>query len=261
MHPLLNIALKAARLAGEVITRSIDRLSSIEISEKQKNDYVTDIDRKAEQVIIDTIRRAYPSHGILAEESGATKGDDYLWIIDPLDGTTNFIHGYPHFAVSIGITYRNQLEHGLIFDPIRQEIFTASRGQGAQLNNRRIRVSSCSLFDKALLATGLPYRKHDFLKTYLQTLASVTEKTDDVRRSGSAALDLAYVAASRLDGYWEFGLSAWDLAAGALMVREAGGFISDCNGGEDFLQRGDIVAATPKIYKQLLPLIKESFYV
>jgi myo-inositol-1(or 4)-monophosphatase len=252
VQPILNIAIRAARSAGALIVRQLERADSLEVTTKGRNDFVTEVDQRSEQIIIDTIQKAYPDHGILAEESGQRGGGEYLWIIDPLDGTTNFLHNFPHFAVSIAFQHRSQIVQAVIFDPIRQELFTASRGEGAQLDNRRIRVSRKSDLDTALLGTGFPFRELSNLKTYLSTLEAFLPKCAGIRRAGSAALDLAYVAAGRLDGFWEFGLKPWDIAAGALLIHEAGGFVSDPVGGESYLECGDIVAGCPKIAKKIL---------
>jgi len=255
MHPTLNIALRAARAAGNIIVRAMDRLDTIQVTEKKANDFVTEIDKQAEQVIIETIRDAYPSHGILAEESGSHNGDDTVWIIDPIDGTSNYIHGFPHFAISIGVQHKGRLEHGLIFDPVRQETFIASRGDGARLNDRRIRVSKCVNFHGALLGTGIPHSKKELLPFYIKMFETLMPLAAGIRRAGSAALDLAYVAAGRLDGFWELGLSPWDVAAGALIIQEAGGLVSDTGGGENYLHGGSIVAGNPKIFKLLLQTV------
>jgi len=256
MHPILNIAVTAARRAGDIITRSLDRNGKVNVQQKNHNDFVTEIDQLAEKDIIATIRRAYPTHSILAEESGRHRGDDYQWIIDPLDGTSNFIHGFPHFAVSIAIAYRGQLEHAVIYDPIRQELFTASRGAGAKLNDYRIRVGQRKNLQESLLGTGFPYRSHEHLTTYLRGFATLLPQCAGMRRAGSAALDLAYVAAGRLDGFWEMGLHPWDIAAGALLIKEAGGIISDFNGKENYLMDGNVVTGNAKIHKDLLAVIK-----
>lgn len=258
MHPLINIALRAARSAGNIITRSIERLDVIEITEKQQNDFVTEIDKQAEKIIIDTIRNAYPSHGILAEESGNRAGDETVWIIDPLDGTTNYIHGFPHFAISIGIQHKGRIEHGLIFDPVRQETFIATRGEGARLNDRRVRVSKRAGLQGALLGTGFPFRQINDLAPYIKTLQTLMPLAGGIRRAGSAALDLAYVACGRLDGFWEFGLAPWDIAAGAILIQEAGGLISDAQGSEDYLTNGSVIAGNPKVFKALLQTIRAS---
>lgn len=257
MHPFVNIAVKAARKAGDYIVRASEHVNDISAKLKQPHDYVTEVDQTAEEIIIDTIKYSYPDHSILAEESGAIDtGAEYEWIIDPLDGTTNFIHGMPHFAVSIAIRQGNRIEHGVIYDPMRQELFTASRGAGAQMNNRRMRVSQQAHFDKALLGTGFPLKEPQLLEPYLNTFNKVIPLVTGIRRGGSAALDLAYVACGRFDGYWEMGLHVWDIAAGVLMVREAGGLVSDLQGGESHLKSGNILAGNPKIFKQLLKNIQ-----
>jgi myo-inositol-1(or 4)-monophosphatase len=253
MHPALNIAITAARKAGNIIARAIDRLDTIKISMKSQNDFVSEIDKLAEQEIIHIIRKAYPNHGILAEESGETKGDDFIWIIDPLDGTSNFIHGFPHFAVSIALAHKNQLQQAVIYDPIRQELFTASRGEGAKLNQYRMRVSQCKELHSAMIGTGFPYKSIDRLPHYLKDFTELTKSVTAIRRAGSAALDLAYVAAGRLDGFWEYDLSPWDIAAGALLITEAGGLISEPNGGVDYMKSGNVVTANQK----LLPILLE----
>jgi myo-inositol-1(or 4)-monophosphatase len=251
MHPLLNIAVRAARRAGEVIARSIPRLEGIEIHAKDRHDYVTEVDRTAELEIIGIIRHHYPDHAILAEESGSSGSGETRWIIDPLDGTTNFLHGFPVYAVSIGCEVRGRLEVATIYDVLRQELFTATRGAGAQLDSRRIRVSRRNGLDGALLATGFPFRANDDLDTYLEMLRVLMPLVAGVRRAGSAALDLAYVAAGRVDGFWELGLKPWDTAAGALLVTEAGGHLSTVS-GEAYQHGGDVVAGTPRIHAALV---------
>jgi len=259
---MLNIALRAARSAGELIIRSTERLDVISVSEKDARDYVSEIDRNAEQLIITALRKAYPNHGILGEESGLSQGSgdgaDYLWIIDPLDGTTNFLRGVPHYAVSIACKYRGRLEHAVIIDPVRQEEFTASRGRGAALNGRRLRVGSRKSLEGALLGTGFPFRdgQMDNLEAYLSMFRSLVGQTAGVRRAGAASLDLAYVAAGRFDAFWEFGLSEWDTAAGALLIQEAGGLVSDFSGGHDFLEKGQVVAGNSKCFKAVLTAIQ-----
>jgi myo-inositol-1(or 4)-monophosphatase len=238
MHPLVNIAVKAARRAGEIIVRSFDHLDSLNISNKAPNDFVSEVDVKAEEAIIDIIRYAYPDHAIMAEESGYQEANnEYVWIIDPLDGTANYLHGFPHYSVSIAVQIKNRLEHAVIFDPMRQECFTATRGRGAQLNDRRIRVSKQQNFSHAILGTGFPYRVRDeaTCAQYFTNMQNIFSKCSDLRRVGSAALDLAYVAAGRLDGYWEYNLHAWDIAASCLLVKEAGGLVSDNHGAENYL--------------------------
>jgi len=252
MQPLLNIGMRAARRAGDLIVRSLSRLDSINVDIKGRNDFVTDIDRKAEADIIATIRRSYPQHAVLAEESGRSGEHEFVWIIDPLDGTTNFLHGFPTFAVSIAVEHRGRLEHAVIYDPMRQEFFTASRGDGAQLEGKKIRVSSQRTLEGALIGTGLPFRMDpQLVDAYLAMLKVVMATAAGVRRPGSAALDLAYVAAGRLDGFWEFGLSPWDTAAGALLIQEAGGRIGTATGA-DYALGPNVVAGNPKVYEELL---------
>lgn len=260
MEPMTNIALRAARRAGELIVRASDELDRIDIRNKSANDFVSQVDVQAEQEIIKQLRRAYPGHAILAEESGFTgpesgSGDaEYTWVIDPLDGTTNFIRGIPHYAVSIACLRGRRIEHAVIVDPVRREEFTASRGKGAQLNGHRIRVSRLPSLDAALLGTGIPFRGHreKFLPAYGETLAKLAGQCAGIRRAGAAALDLAYVAAGRLDAFWELGLSPWDMAAGALLVREAGGLVADMDGSENFMDSGNIVCGNPKCFKAVL---------
>jgi len=250
--PLLNIAVRAARRAGEVIVRSLNHLESLTVSSKGRNDFVSEVDHAAEREIIGTIRRHYPQHAFLAEESGRSGEHDTLWIVDPLDGTTNFLHGFPVFAVSIACQIKGRLEHAVIYDPMRQELFTASRGAGAHLDNHRMRVSKARSLDGALIATGFPYRANmRYLDAYLAMLRAVTEQVAGLRRPGAAALDLAYVAAGRVDAFWELGLSAWDTAAGTLLIQEAGGRVGTLTGAE-YRQEGHIVAGTPKVYAALL---------
>ncbi|QLF94608.1 inositol monophosphatase [Pseudomonas sp. ABC1] len=262
MQPMLNIALRAARSAGELIIRSTERLDVVSINEKDARDYVTDIDRAAEQTIVAALRKAFPNHSILGEEGGQIegKGDgaDYQWVIDPLDGTTNFIHGVPHYAVSIACKYRGRLEHAVVLDPVRQEEFTASRGRGAALNGRRIRVGSRKSLEGALIGTGFPFRDSqlDDLDNYLNMFRSLVGQTAGLRRAGAASLDLAYVAAGRFDAFWEFGLSEWDMAAGALLIQEAGGLVSDFSGGHEFLEKGQVVAGNAKCFKAILTTIQ-----
>lgn len=252
MQPMLNIAIKAARAAGQIIVRHMDRLDTLSVRDKQPNDYVSEVDDLAEREIIRVIRRAYPGHAILAEESGSQGEGDYQWIIDPLDGTTNFLHHFPQFAVSIALRHQGRLEQAVVYDPAKDELFCASRGAGATLNNRRIRVTSLKDLDGALLGTGIPFREDQDLDAYLRGLRAMLPGTAGVRRAGSAALDLAYVAAGRLDGFWEYGLNAWDMAAGVLLVQEAGGLVGDPRGGADALASGDVVAASPKVFKAMV---------
>jgi len=256
MHPMLNIAVKAAREAGNVIARHVDRIDTLNIQTKERNDFVSEVDHMAEQAIIRVIKRAYPSHGFLAEESGATGNSEFTWIIDPLDGTTNFLYGFPQFAVSIALQQGDRLEQAVVYDPIKQELFAASRGGGATLNNRRIRVTQRTDLDGALLGTGIPFRTHQNLDRYLETMRALLPGTAGVRRAGSAALDLAYVAAGRLDGFWEFGLNSWDMAAGVLLIQEAGGMIGEPDGGKNYLKSGNVVAGNPKVYAAMLEALK-----
>jgi len=255
MQPPVNIAVRAARRAGEIIVRSMNRLDSIQVTTKGRNDFATEVDRAAEQEIMAVISKAYPDHAFLAEESGRSGNSETVWIIDPLDGTTNYIHGFPTFAVSIACQHRGRLEHAVIYDPLRQEIFSASRGEGARLENRRLRVSNRPGLDGALIATGFPYRaQQDHADAYLAMLKAVMAQAAGIRRPGAAALDLAYVAAGRVDGYWEFGLQAWDSAAGALLIQEAGGRIGTFSGAPYDLSP-NIVAGTPRVYEALLEVI------
>lgn len=258
MHPTLNIAIKAARRAATVINRASLDLDLIRVETKSPNDFVSEVDRAAEEAIIQVLREAYPSHSILAEESGETGPEaesEYQWIIDPLDGTTNFIHGLPQYAVSIALARAGTVEHAVVFDPNRNELFTASKGAGAFLNDRRIRVSKRTKLQEALIGTGFPYRMFDNVETYLAIFKELTQKTAGLRRPGAASLDLCYVACGRYDGFWEFGLSPWDMAAGALVIAEAGGLVSDLNGDPEYLRTGNIVAGTPKVFAPLLQLI------
>ncbi|OGO94337.1 MAG: inositol monophosphatase [Coxiella sp. RIFCSPHIGHO2_12_FULL_42_15] len=258
MHPMLNIAIQAARSAGKIIVRFLDHLETSDVNEKSRHDFVTKADQMAEKEIIEQIRRRYPSHSIIAEESEPVHGDRFCWIIDPLDGTTNFIHGLPQFAVSIALRIDEKLTVGVVYDPIKDELFTAERGKGAQLNNRRIRVSNCLKMENALLGTGFPCRNTEKLPYYLKTFATLFPNSAGVRRMGAASLDLAYLAAGRLDAFWEMDLSIWDIAAGALLVVEAGGMVSDFQGEEKYLENGHIVAASPKLHKPLLDALVET---
>lgn len=258
MQPLLNIAVRAARNAGDFIVRKMNKLHDIKIETKSENDFVTEVDRQAEERVIETLLKSYPGHGIIAEESAEIEGtEDYRWIIDPLDGTTNYLHGFPHFAVSIACQHKGRLEHAVIYDPLKQELFTASRGDGATLNNRRIRVTNIKSTQGALLGTGFPFKHRDQLDIFLKLFNEFFSTASDIRRAGSAALDLAYVAAGRLDGYWESGLQSWDIAAGALIVREAGGIVADYDGDEHYLENGDVIAGNPKIFGQMLRKIQQ----
>ncbi|HEX9877344.1 MAG TPA: inositol monophosphatase family protein [Gammaproteobacteria bacterium] len=256
MHGMVNIAVRAARRAGDLMLRQLNQLDALEVTEKGRNEYVTEVDHLAEQAIVEVIYDHYPDHAILAEERGALGSHDFQWIIDPLDGTTNFIHGFPVFSVSIAVRHKDRLEHAVVYDPTRQEIFTASRGQGAQLDGRRIRVSRRHRLQDALIATGFPYRfGNDDIDGYMEMLKTVINESSGIRRPGSAALDLCYVAAGRVDGFWELGLKIWDVAAGALLIREAGGRISDFHGDDAYLESGNVVAGNPKIYAALSKLL------
>lgn len=260
MHPLLNTAIKAARKAGAIINRASMDVDLLQVNTKGHADFVTEVDRAAEQAIIEIISHAYPDHGFLAEESGARQPQsgksDHTWIIDPLDGTTNFIHGFPQYAVSIGCMHGGQITQAVIYDPSRNDLYTATRGRGAFLNDRRIRVSKRGQMAESLIGTGFPFRDLEFLDRYLAIFRRVTAATAGIRRPGSAALDLACVAAGRYDGFWEFGLSPWDIAAGTLLVIEAGGLVTDDQGGAGYLDSGNVVCGNPRIAPQLLQLVR-----
>ena len=252
MQPLLNIAVRAARRAGDIIVRNIDRVPSLHVKAKGRNDFVSEIDHMAERDIMETVRRMHPDHGFLCEESGRSGGDEFVWIIDPLDGTTNFLHGFPVFAVSIAVEYRGRLEHAVVYDPMRQELFTASRGDGAQVDGKRIRVSKQVTLDGALIGTGFPYRANTrWIDEYMAMLRTVIQATAGIRRPGAASLDLAYVAAGRIDGFWELGLSPWDTAAGTLLITEAGGRVGTLT-GDPYAQGGHIITGTPKVFEALV---------
>jgi len=254
---MINIAVRAARNAGNVLLRYFEHTDTLTVTSKGANDFVTEVDRSAERAIIDVLRDKYPHHAILAEESGDHKGDEeYQWVIDPLDGTTNYLHGFPQFSISIALKYRGRVEHAVVYDPLREELFTASRGSGALLNDRRIRVTKRKGLEGALVGTGFPYRYHDHLDAYLGMFRDIIMQTAGIRRPGSAALDLAYVAAGRYDGFWELGLAEWDLAAGALLVKEAGGIVTDIGGGDRYLETGNIIAGGPKHHHALLRAIQ-----
>ncbi len=262
MEPMLTIALRAGRKAAELIERAFERIDLVTFESKSHNDFVTEVDKAAEKEIIYHLRKAYPDHTIRGEEGGLQPGKnpDYEWIIDPLDGTTNFIHGVPHFSVSIACKYKGQLEHAVIIDPIKREEFTASRGRGAKLNDRRLRVSPRRGLEGALIGTGIPFNGYslEHIVPYLACVQEIAGETAGIRRAGSAALDLAYVAAGRFDGFWEMNLNAWDIAAGILLVTEAGGLVSDFNGGADFLDSGNIVACGPKVFKPILQIVQKN---
>ena len=256
LHPLVNIAVRAARRAGEVMMRAANRIDQLKISTKSPNDFVSEVDQQAEREIIHIILKAYPDHSILAEESGDHEGGEYQWIIDPLDGTTNYLHGFPQYSVSIAVRHKNRLEHAVVYDPLKDELFSASRGAGAQLNSRRIRVSQAAGIEGALLGTGFPFKDQRNLDVYLETLKAMIVPTAGVRRAGSAALDLAYVAAGRLDGFWELGLKPWDMAAGLLLIQEAGGMVSNIDGGVQLLDSGNVVAGNPKVFKDMIRVLQ-----
>ena len=256
MHPMVNIAVKAARRAGNIINRATRNLDIVAFREKAANDFVSEVDREAEAAIIRTLREAYPGHSILAEESGASGESEHQWIIDPLDGTTNFLHGFPQYAVSIAYRHRGTVTHGVIYDPGRNDLFTASRGRGAFLNDQRMRVSKRVHLASSLIGTGFPFRQLEHLEPYLSILRDVMKGSAGLRRAGAASLDLAYVAAGRLDGFWEFGLSAWDMAAGGLMITEAGGLASDLSGESRYLETGNIVAGSRKVFAGLVKELK-----
>ncbi|MEM6639268.1 MAG: inositol monophosphatase family protein [Pseudomonadota bacterium] len=254
---LLNIGVKAARRAGNIIVRGLQNLDNLQIEQKGQNDFASQIDRNAERAIIGVVREAYPDHAVLGEESGADGDGDVQWIIDPLDGTTNFLHGFPQFAVSIAVEVKKRGVAGVVYDPMRQELFTAVKGEGAQLDGKRIRVTQRRGLPGSLLATGFPYRSFDeWADRYWDMLRAVSERAAGIRRPGSAALDMAYIAAGRVDGFWEIGLSPWDTAAGEILVREAGGLISDLHGGEEWRDRKHIVAGGPKVFRELLKVLR-----
>ncbi len=259
---MLTIAVRAARNAGDLIRRSSDNINQLSVNEKTKNDFTSEVDWKAEQEIIKVLRASFPDHAILAEESGEKIGNDYVWIIDPIDGTTNFLHGFPHYCVSIALKNKNKLEIGVVYDPLRDELFTAERGGGAMLNNRKIRVTRPTSLNGALLGTGFPFKFQQHLDAYLSMFRALTLDTAGIRRAGSAALDLAYVAAGRMDGYWEIGLKPWDMAAGILLVQEAGGAITDFSFKDQFMQSGNVIAGSPKMhqlmYQAIEPFVTEA---
>ena len=258
LHPMLNVAIKAARAAGALINRAALDVEAVRISQKQINDFVTEVDHAAERAIIETLLTAYPGHGILAEESGSEHGakhSDYVWIIDPLDGTTNFIHGFPVYCVSIAMAFKGKVEHAVVYDPSRNDLFTATRGRGAFLNERRIRVSKRTQLKDCLVSTGFPFRPGDNFKQYMAMMAELMPRTAGLRRPGAAALDLAYVAAGFTDGFFETGLKPWDVAAGSLLITEAGGLIGNFVGEADFMDQGECLAGNPHVFAQLVQLL------
>lgn len=258
MHPMLNTAIKAARRAGQIINRASLDVGQLKVSTKQQADFVTEVDKLAEHAIIEILHESYPDHAILAEESGASgqAQSEFQWIIDPLDGTTNFIHGFPQYAVSIALAHKGVLNQAVVYDTTRNELYTASKGGGAFLNDKRIRVSNRAKLGEALIGTGFPYRSFKHIDAYLSIFRDLAQKTAGMRRPGAASLDLAYVAAGRLDGFWEFGLSPWDMAAGALLITEAGGLVSDLTGEPNYLTSGHFVGGNPKVFAQLLHAIE-----
>jgi myo-inositol-1(or 4)-monophosphatase len=261
MHPIINIAVNAARAAGKIILRAQDQIESLQVMQKGKHDYVSQVDKAAEEIIIDTIKKAYPQHNFLGEESGhiGSNPNEPTWIIDPLDGTTNFLHGFPQFSISIGVKVQDKVLHGVVYDPVRDELFSASRGEGARMNGKRLRVSSNEKLDYALLGTGFPFREFGNLEPYIHFLKTIIPQCSGIRRAGSAALDLAYVAAGRLDGFWEFGLKPWDIAAGSLLIQEAGGWVTTIEGDSDFFNAKSILAASPKIHQQMQEIAQSCF--
>jgi myo-inositol-1(or 4)-monophosphatase len=258
LHPMLNVAIKAARAAGAIINRAALDIESVRVSQKQVNDFVTEVDHASEEAIIETLLTAYPGHAIWGEETGRTRGaqdSDHVWIIDPLDGTTNFIHGFPVYCVSIALTVKGKVEQAVVYDPTRNDLFTATKGRGAFLNERRIRVSKRTQLGQSLISTGFPFRKGDNFQAYLAMMGEVMQRTAGLRRPGAAALDLAYVAAGYTDGFFETGLSPWDVAAGSLLVTEAGGLVGNFTGEPEFLEHKECLAGNPRIYGQLVPIL------
>ena len=258
LHPMLNVAVKAARAAGALINRAALDVESVRVSQKQINDFVTEVDQAAESAIIETLLTAYPGHGILAEESGRAHGakdSEYVWIIDPLDGTTNFIHGFPVYGVSIALSVRGRIEQAVVYDPTRNDLFTATRGRGAYLNDRRLRVAKRTRLAESLIATGFPFRPGDDFKRYQLVMGELMPRCVGLRRAGAASIDRAYVAAGFTDGFFESGLQPWDVAAGSLLVTEAGGLIGNFTGESDFLEQHECLAANPRIYAQLVSVL------
>ena len=260
MHPVLNVAVEAAHAAAKIMRRQMQHVEAIPVERKARHDYVSEVDRACEAEIVREIKRFYPDHAFLCEEGGASGDSNLLWIIDPLDGTSNYLHGLPHFAVSIAQQVDGRTEHAVVYDPIRDELFTASRGSGAYMNNKRMRVSARNGLDGAILATAFPFRSRDKLQAYARVFQSVFAKVEDFRRAGTASLDLAWVAAGRMDGYFEVGLKAWDVAAGALLVREAGGVVLDFNGNDGVEDAGTIIAAPYKIMTLLRQIIAAKWH-
>ncbi len=261
MQPTLNIALPIVRSAGEFIMRAYERKDSFSVTQKSAHDFVTEIDHKVEQYIFERLQQNYPAYGYLGEESGTQPSDsEHLWILDPLDGTTNFIHGFPQFAISLALKVKGITELAIVYDPVLREEFTALRGRGARMNNHRLRVTAIAGLNDALIGTGFPFRPEQMpqLPSYLKTLSEVARLSAGIRRAGAAALDLAWVAAGRLDGFWESGLSLWDMAAGDLLIREAGGLVTDYQGGVSYLEQGQIVAGNARVVKALLGILQSA---
>jgi len=255
---MVNVAVKAARAAGAIINRAALDVESVRVSQKQANDFVTEVDQASEQMIIETLLGAYPGHAIWAEESGrehGAKDSEFVWIIDPLDGTTNFIHGLPIYCVSIALAVRGKVEQAVIYDPSRNDLFTATKGRGAYMNNRRLRVAKRTRLQECLISTGFPYRFDDDINSYLHMLGDIMQRTAGIRRPGAAALDLAYVAAGFTDGFFEKGLQPWDVAAGSLLITEAGGLVGNLSGDADFLEQRECLAANPRIYGQMVNVL------
>ncbi|HBZ49540.1 MAG TPA: inositol monophosphatase [Halieaceae bacterium] len=259
MEPMVSIALRAARKAGDMIVRAADELDRLPVDSKGVNDFVSEVDKNSEQEIIYQLKKTYPDHAFIGEESGRTgpENAEYVWFIDPLDGTTNYLRGIPHYAVSIACSFKGKLEHAVVHNPVLREEFTASRGRGAQFNGRRMRVSQSNGLEGALIGTGTPFLGHceTYLPQYAATLSDIAGRCAGIRRAGAASLDLAYVAAGRLDGFWEMGLAPWDIAAGALLIKEAGGLISDFTGAEKYLESGNVVAGNPRAFKSVLQIV------
>ena len=256
MHPTMNIAIRAARSAGNIIMRYVNHVDSLDITVKGYNDFVSEVDRMTESEIINVVRKAFPDHSILAEEGGEQGDNEYQWVIDPLDGTTNFLHGFPQFAVSIALLHKKKIEQAVVYDPLRQELFTATLGSGAFVNERRMRISKAKGLNGTLIGTGFPFKHPQHLDAYLAMFKAIHLQTAGIRRAGAASLDLAYVAAGRLDGFWEIGLKPWDMAAGVLLIQEAGGLSGDFSGGHEFLETGNLVAGNPKVFKAILQNIR-----
>jgi len=264
MDPMLNMAVRAARAAGDLIMRYLDRVDTLHITAKSRNDFVSEVDKQAEQEIVNILHKAYPQHGFLGEEGGRQGfgKSEYTWVIDPLDGTTNFLHGFPAFCVSIALLHRDRIECGVIYDPLRQELFTARRGGGAMLDNRRLRVTKQFVFEGALLGTGFPFKEQSNNDAYFGMFRDLMKDAAGVRRAGSAALDLAYVACGRLDGFWEIGLMPWDIAAGILLIQEAGGIVTDFENSDKLFETGNILGANPKLhalmYEKIAPHVTDA---